>query len=194
MALKRERAAAPLKASDPQYVERLPGPLDDPATPSGDSPQVARRTARRRAYHYRYVLPAPAKRYRDLRTRVERSVLDAMVKLFNRDPEQPVMTTARQIAELAKVSWQAAARALVALTMAGFLIRLATGERRSNRTPSSFRLTMFPFRGEAPGDEYISDAIEGVRRWRRKPRKRKDVTVKTVRKMRSLDVAQEARF
>jgi hypothetical protein len=112
----------------------------------------------------RYPLPpAACAKQRKLLRPGPRVILDEFVDRFRKaGTEKEVAITVRQLCEACSMTEGSVKRAIKTLVDAGFIVVVTPGSIDIKRKPSTYRLTMFAFRGEEATHDY-ADAKE----WRR---------------------------
>jgi hypothetical protein len=111
----------------------------------------------------RYPLPATCAKQRKLLRPPLRVVLDEIIDRFRKDGrEREVAVTVRQLCASCAMTEGSVKRALKALIDAGFIVIVTPGHIDIKRKPSTYRLTMFDYRGKEATHDYAD-----VKDWRR---------------------------
>jgi hypothetical protein len=118
----------------------------------------------------RYPLPLATQKYRKTLKPGPRTILNEMIDMFRADgKEREVAVTVRQLAAACQMSEGSVKNAIKALVASGFIVVVTRGMIEIKRKPSTYRLTMFPCRGEDASHDYVDD----VKDWRRAVRKKR---------------------
>jgi hypothetical protein len=111
-----------------------------------------------------YNEPAAFTRYLREKKPGPRAVVNELVDRFKKArDEKEVSVTIRQLSDSCKMSKSSVANCIKILVEDGAIVVVSVGKFESKRKPSSYRLTMYPCRGEPPTNDYIEDDREGRR-------------------------------
>jgi hypothetical protein len=90
----------------------------------------------------------------------QRRIVDEMMKLYQEQymkerKEEAVRFSERFAAATCGISRETASGALITLEALGFIECVMRGEKKAKGKPALWRLTMFPYKGEPPTNEFL---------------------------------------